>query len=129
MSATRPLDMHRDHRAWTADNEFWRDEIRMWQHETAQAAADLRRVTDALGEHERKLERHASAIRLYGQEAAQHEHELTRSAQAVQGADVVGHHADEVVDHRRMRETHESLKKTHHTLLARLSMLLKALDV
>lgn len=129
MSATRPVDMHRDHRAWNADNEFWREEIRLWQQETTEAAADLERVTKALAEHEQKLERHASAVRLYGQEAAQHEHELTRAAQAVKGADVVGHHEDEAVAHRRMREVHESLKKTHHMLLARLSMLLKAINV
>lgn len=127
MTTSAISKMHGDHQAWRAENAFWHDQLREWQQQTEEALHDLESVRAMFFEHQRKLQVHASAVKLYDQTCAQHEHEL---AQAESGSTAVrdtSDHKTETWDHTHQRERHEACKLQHHSLIARWKMLLASL--
>jgi hypothetical protein len=127
MSSSTQLRMHQDHRQWQSENAFWRDQIREWQQQTAKAVGDVAVIRSALAEHERMLEKHAAAVRLYEQQSAQHECRLAETPQEATSGLSASEHGCEACQHFEVRERHENLKQLHHTLMARWALLLKAL--
>jgi hypothetical protein len=126
MATDTRAHMHSDHQQWQSENAFWHDQVREWQQQTAEAIESLAGVRKALAEHEMLLEQHAAAIRLYGECAAAHEHDLAATARAgkfVSPSCVVGDHSAEASDHMQVRRRHEELKAEHHALLARWKLL------
>jgi len=120
--------MHRDHQDWQSENALWRDQLREWERQTAQATADLELIHAALAKHEESLQRHAAAVRLYEQKSLEHEHRMAAAA-AAPGTSAPGDvaHGEEIADHHQVRLRHEALKRRHHELMARLSLLIQSL--
>lgn len=127
MSADTQLRMHRDHQNWQSESAFWRDQVREWQQQTAQTAAEMQSLRTALQAHERKLETHAAAIHLYDQKCAEHECGLAETPTSA--TDVLARcaHDLEARHHHELRERHENLKQLHHSLMARWRLLLQSL--
>ena len=44
MSTATDLEMHSDHRQWTADQAMWRDDIANWQKELRKAFDGLKKI-------------------------------------------------------------------------------------
>ncbi|MCE9607882.1 MAG: hypothetical protein K8U03_23605 [Planctomycetia bacterium] len=130
MSSTELNAMHGDHREWQSENAFWHDQLREWEREVGEAIGDLPKIEQALRGHERRLQTHAAAIRLYEQVAADHEHQLAELVHegAPSAAGCTAHkHGKESRNHAQQRQVHEALKRTHHTFMAHWAMLLEAL--
>ena len=122
--------MHREHRQWLSEDELWRGDIASWQNELKTALTDLAQVEKALREHERALEVHAAAIRCYEQDAAAHEHLLAEYEQGETGEKLIAlvhAHQKGADKHAQQRAVHERIKKHHHMVIARCTLLLKAL--
>ena len=120
--------MHEDHLKWMSDRAMWRDDLRAWEEETAQAIADLQGLQAALAEHERALEKHAAAIRAYEQGEVARTHALIESKkqcndearQALMNA-----HARDRRHHLKLLANHEAIKQRHREALAHLRTLTK----
>jgi hypothetical protein len=122
--------MHTDHREWKSENALWHDQLRQWEAETFEAIGDVAKVDLALQAHEAILRTHAAAIRLYEQGPSEHEHQLAELVQmgACKSACCTAKkHSQESLKHAEQRQVHEAMKRTHHALMARWSLLLKAL--
>jgi len=121
--------MHEDHLEWTSDRAMWRDDLRAWEEETAQAIADLQGLQAALAEHERALETHAAAIRAYEQGEVGRTHALIESKKQCNDEarkSLVNAHARDRQHHQKLLANHEAIKHRHRETLAHLRALLKA---
>jgi hypothetical protein len=122
--------MHQDHKQWLSDNDMWRCDISVWQEEFKKAAADLKQIEAAVKEHEKALQVHAAAIRLREQELAAHEHALAEYERGETGAELIvlaKAHDKEAAKHVQQRDAHERIKRHHHDVIAKVSLLNKAL--
>lgn len=122
--------MHHDHADWKSENALWHDQLREWEAEIADAIDGTAKLKQALEAHQQTLRIHAAAIRLYEQGPAQHERQLAEFVQ--QGVGYAAcctepKHRKESSKHDEQRSIHETMKKSHHALMARWSLLLKAL--
>ncbi|MCE9607015.1 MAG: hypothetical protein K8U03_19185 [Planctomycetia bacterium] len=128
MSSTEMSSMHNDHREWKSENALWHDQLREWEAEIAEAIGDVAKVEQALHAHESRLRTHAAAIRLYEQGPAEHElAELVQEGASMAACCTANKHKNESLKQTEQRQVHEALKRTHHALMARWSLLLKAL--
>jgi hypothetical protein len=112
------LDMHRDHRDWDAETCFWRDDVRAWQHELAQARAELKELGAIFAARERRLCMHAGAVRLHEEKPDAHEHAIAE-AERTCGANPckAAGHAHEALQHVVDRDEHERIKRRHHEFM------------
>ena len=127
MTTETTLQMHRDHQSWRSESAFWHDQLREWQQHTEKALVDLEAVRAIFLEHERKLEAHAAAVRLYDQLCSEHEHQLAQIESASPSVQASTDHKTEAWDHTHQRERHEAFKLQHHSLMARWTMLMQSL--
>lgn len=131
MASTTHEKMHLDHLAWTNEGCFWHDAVRTWQKDVEVALKEIARVEQALRDHEKELEIHAAAIKLYGQKVGEHEHAIAQFEKGGAGEDLpelAGGHAGEEGHQRQQRETHERLKQKHHVIMAYWKLLSRALS-
>jgi hypothetical protein len=122
--------MHHEHRQWLSENDLWRCDIGSWQEELRRAVVGLKEIEAALKEHETALQTHAAAIRLREQELATHEHALAEYERGEAGAELLGlarTHKAEAAKHAQQRDAHERIKRHHHEVIAKMSLLHKAL--
>jgi hypothetical protein len=117
MNATN-LEMHRDHRDWDAETCFWRDDIRAWQHELAQAREEFKELENIFAARECRLKTHASAIRLHAEKPEEHEHAIVEAERccATNACRAAGH-AHEALQHAVDRDEHERIKRRHHEFM------------
>jgi chromosome segregation ATPase len=124
--------MHSDHRHWGCEIANWCDDVGVWRHEIEKALADLAGLERILRAHVGALRDHAEQIRSHEQDLTEHEEALARYEQGGPGEErLIGlalHHNAEAAHHDRQREAHERIKKHQHTVLARWSLLLRALS-
>ncbi|HVK11432.1 MAG TPA: hypothetical protein VM597_21865 [Gemmataceae bacterium] len=125
MTSTLNQDLHADHRAWLADLSLWQDDVREWRAELGRALDDLRAAEGLLRAHAQGIDEHA--VELDAEEEAVRQHECGIVLVERAGGLEAGPHDDQAARHPRRREAHERLKKYHHTVLARVSLLLKAI--
>ena len=78
MNVQNDIQVHRDHREWTAERASWHDDVRVWQEELEMLRAKLRRIESVLDRQKRELGVHAAALRLYGACDAKSEHQLAQ---------------------------------------------------
>ncbi len=123
--------MHSDHRHWGCEIAAWRDDVGLWQHEIDKALSDLAGLERTLRGHAEALRGHAEQIRSHEEELREHEEALARYEHGGPGEEkLIGmalYHNAEAALHDRQREAHERIKKHQHTVLARWSLLLRAL--
>lgn len=130
MSTTELKTMHQEHREWTSEDALWYDQLREWEAETDAAIGDLAKLEQTLRTHAGLLRTHAAAVRLYEQAPAEHEHELaeaSRKGTCNSGCCSAKKHERESAEHTTQRRKHEEVKRVHHALMARWTLLLKAL--
>jgi hypothetical protein len=112
------------------EDDFWRDELAVWEGEIGRAIADVPRLEKALRDHAELLRQHAASIRLYEQEAAYHEHELASYEQGEAPSDLVHlaeSHKREAEKHAEQYETHDEIKKRQHVLMTKWRLLFPAI--
>ena len=122
--------MHRDHLAWSSEVEMWEADLRAWRLECEAAQTAINGYMMALTEHEERVERHARAIQIDGQQAAAHEHVLKLQEQGCPGRCIVptsAQHDREAIGHAEMRLAHEQIKRKHHAIMAEYNRLLRRL--
>ena len=105
MTSTLNQDLHTDHRAWPADRSLWQDNGGEGRAELGRALDDLREAAELLRAHAQEIDNHAVEL---DAEAGPHDRRAAR--------------------HPQRRAALERLKKYHHTVLARVSLLLKAIN-
>jgi chromosome segregation ATPase len=130
MATATHAEMHAEHRNWSTEHAMWRDEIQLWREELQKARSELSSLEAILRDHEQALDAHLETISEH--EAAEHEHEQALAAYRSESADeklvrMAPIHESEAKRHRQQRDAHERVKKHQHTLMARWSLLLKAL--
>jgi hypothetical protein len=123
MTDTVNQDLHADHRAWLADLSLWQDEVAEWRAELGRALDDLRRAEEALRAHAQGIDRHQ--VELVQEEEAIRQHECGIAIVERAGGLEAGPHETQATRHPVRRQAHERLKRYHHTVLARVSLLLK----
>lgn len=131
MNSNTHLEMHRDHRDWEMETNFWRDDLRAWQKELTQARAEMQTLQNIFAERERQLCAHGSVIRLHATEAEDHEHQIAvlERGDASTGEHLIKtSHADEAAQHLADRASHEKIKRHHHEFITRWRLLLFALS-
>ena len=130
MTTTHEI-MHGEHRFWESEINFWRDDLRAWQHELIKAQGQIKQLERALEEHAQALREHGAAIRLQEQTFCEHEHALAEYEKGSQGDELfelARQHRTEANQHAHHRAAHEQLKRRHHAVIARWTVLLKALQ-
>lgn len=130
MSDNIHADMHIDHRHWLSEHAMWREDIELWRKEIRQACKDLKGVSAVLDEHDKALQAHTEAIAGHEQSLTDHESALADYERGGQGDKLVvmaKDHKKSASRYEQQRDAHERIKKHHHTIIAQLSMLLKAL--
>jgi hypothetical protein len=122
-------DMHVEHLQWQTDVSLWKDELDLWRKELTRATDDVRRAEQALEAHAQSLDRHTLQLLKEEQEVRRHERAIAQATGDGQGQLVLppSNHTAEADRHRKARDAHERLKRHHHTILARMSLLLKAI--
>ena len=130
---TCAVEMHSDHRHWNSELAMWEEDISNWRSEHAiamdlllQAKAIIAAHEATLGEHEEKLSEVSKAI-------VRHEKTLAASLRAGSESDVnnaltdkhEGYHQSMVTQ----RDAHERIKKHHHMAMAKVELMMKALEV
>jgi hypothetical protein len=127
MTSTINQDLHADHRAWLADLSLWQDDVREWRTELGRALDDLREAEGLLRAHAQGIDDHAVELDAEEEAIRQHERGIALVERAGGGLDA-GPHDDQADRHPQRRAAHERLKKYHHTVLTRVSLLLKAIN-
>lgn len=131
MDATSRSKMHADHLAWESEDALWRDDLRVWETEVAEAQQQMHVLHELLGKHLSQLRTHAAAIRAYEQEVRTHERALAEqergSTEFASSATAKGHR-DECQNQVRQRAEHERLKRVHHGLMAHWRTLVRAVQ-
>ncbi|MBO0696978.1 MAG: hypothetical protein J2P46_01160 [Zavarzinella sp.] len=129
MIDTLTHDFHTLHRDWEADVSLWRDELDNWLKELSRASGDLRRAERALEAHAQALDRHTLDLLTEEREVRRHKRAMGQAAGGGRAEPVLppGDHTAEAERYRNMRDVHERLKEYHHAILARLSVLLRAI--
>ena len=130
MSNTSHIDMHQEHKRWRMEDDLWRDELAVWEHESEQAIKDVPRLEKALRDHAEMLRKHAASIRLYEQDFVYHEHALASYEQGEAPSDLVElaqAHQTEAEKHVEQHKAHERIKKQQHALMATWRLLFTAL--
>ena len=117
-------DLHADHRVWLADLSLWQDDMAEWRAELGKALENLREAESALRAHAQGLDEHQ--VELDREEEAIRQHECGIALAGRAGLDATPHDS-QAARHPQRRAAHERLKKYHHTVLARVSLLLKAI--
>jgi hypothetical protein len=126
MSTASHVKMHQEHGNWRSEDNFWRDEVALWEREIQEAAAQLPKLDTVLNNRLESLRTHAAAIRLYEQDAADHEHALTTFERGGTGEELIrfaGAHQAAAVKHAEERTRHEVIKRQHHELMAHWKLL------
>jgi hypothetical protein len=121
--------MHADHRTWAMALSQWQDDLALWHRELIQAGEELRQAGAVLDAHAGGLDSHARLLRREAEEVEDHEHLMACVARHQADHDRVaqtGGHDAEAARYARLREAHERLKRYHHQLLAKVSVLAKA---
>ncbi len=122
--------MHAAHACWQNDNALWHEELKLWQDELAETRRELADVSAAIERHAKKLVEHGAALTLYGQEAPVHDHALAEFERGSSGQalpELAGKHQEAEQQHAAIRSVHEQLKRRHHRLVARCSLVHKAI--
>lgn len=130
MSISTNAEMHAEHRLWSSEHAMWRDDIELWRKEHQQVLADLTRLVQVLKTHDHALAAHLSDINTHQAAEQTHERALAGSSpgNATENlAEMAAKHQAEAYHHRQQREAHERIKKHHHSVIARCSMLFKAI--
>jgi hypothetical protein len=130
MSVSNHVEMHRDHQRWSSETNMWRCDLAAWQHELADAVADVEQLKKALEAHGERLRKHAAAIRVDELAAEGHEHALAEYELGGSGENLPEYarkHSREADRQAKDREAHEHLKRLHHTIIAQWRLLLKSL--
>jgi hypothetical protein len=126
MTDTTNQDLHADHRLWLSDLSLWQDDLREWRDELGRALDDLREAEAALRAHAQGLDQHGVAMDQEAEGIRQHECGIALTERAGAGL-TAGPHEAQAARHPQRRDAHERLKRYHHTLIARVSLLLKAI--
>lgn len=131
MTQATCAEMHTDHRHWEDELAMWKQDIACWRAEHRERLAEIKQATAA---HESALEEHANALRVHDEEIVQHEHLLAELLKLgrpddgeVEGA-LEEMHSEERARQAGHREAHERIKRHHDTAMARLSVLVAALQ-
>jgi len=124
------LEMHADHQYWLSDHAMWRDNIELWQNEVRQALEELKQVERALRDHAQAIQEHTALIARQEQAVRAHEASMAHYAEEGIGEELAPMrqpHHEQAARYERLREAHEYLKRHHHMMLAKMSLMLKAL--
>jgi hypothetical protein len=130
MYAISPLNMHREHCSWRADDDLWRDELAIWQRDIDVAIKELPRLEKVLRAQAQSLRQHAASIRLFEQEFAAHERALADFELGQTPIDLVElaqRHPYELEHHRDCRGAHGQLKENQRALMSKWRSLFTAL--
>ncbi len=130
MSTATDLEMHSEHRQWTADQAMWRDDIANWQKEIKKAFDGLKKLEKALHEHQASLDGQLHFINTEQEVVKEHEHALALNGKGGLSEELHGlakNHKAIAEKHQEFRINHENLKRSHHIAMACWSLLLKAL--
>lgn len=119
-----------DRRHWLNDLTRWQHDLSTWRQELASAIAELRRAEVALEDHRRALESYGDELQ--GEKDILVEFEVAvgdfESGESVPGAVTPAEmHEVRAGRHPHLWDAHERLKKYHHSVVAKITMLLKAL--
>ena len=121
--------MHADHRVWAMSLSQWQDDLALWHQELIRAGEELRKAGAILDAHASGLDAHARLLRRETEEVEDHEHLMACVARHQADHDRVaqaGGHDAEATRYTRLRDAHERLKRYHHQLMAKVSVLAKA---
>ena len=121
--------MHADHRTWALAMSQWDDDLALWHNELIQAGESLRQAGAALDAHGGGLDSHRRLLHREAEEVEDHEHLMACVARHQADHDRVaqaGGHDAEAARYRRLLDAHERLKRYHHQLMAKVSVLAKA---
>jgi hypothetical protein len=131
MAATQTHEeIHADHRLWENEIRMWREDTSAWQQEQNALLAELER---ALGGHGRLMEKHAEQIGVHEGDIGRHEHFIAECEKTAREAGTVEEslsesHIQEEARHMGQRSTHERIKKHHHQVMARMRLVIDALN-
>lgn len=113
--------MHQEHRKWAAENSQWRDDLRVWEQQTAAAQVEAQKLSAELEAVASMLRKHAAALRITEQDSAEHERalvEFERSGATARLAALGETHTTERERQARLRANHAQLKDKVHELFA-----------
>lgn len=131
MNVQNNIQIHRDHREWTADRASWHDDVRVWQEEVDVLRSKLRRIESFLDRQKRELRVHAAALRLYGACDAKSEHQLAqceKNGDDERKAALVHVHDAEASRQLRQWQRHGELKAFQRRLIVDLMPLAQIAD-
>ena len=129
MSSTTSEMMHADHRQWAEALSQWKDDLAIWHRELIRAGEELRQAGAALDAHAAGLDAHARLLNREDAEVEDHEHLIACVERGQAGHDRIGEaggHEAEAARFRRLQDAHERLKRYHHELMAKVSVLARA---
>jgi hypothetical protein len=109
---------------------MWRDDIANWQKEIKKAFDGLKKLEQALHEHQASLDGQLQHINSENELVKEHEHALAMQSKGGLGESLHGlakSHKLIAEKHQEFRLNHENLKRNHHIAMACWSLLLKAL--
>lgn len=131
MTTAEKLESHGDRREWKSEQNQWRDELRVRQRELKDADASVEKLRQILNRHASSLGRHADILGVADYMGETHPKPLAQAtfAPAPTGVSSVDEQPVDTFDHFRRRRLHEQLKLRHHKLVARLSMLMRSLEL
>jgi hypothetical protein len=130
MVSTSHLAMHQEHAQWRAENNSWREDLAVWEHELDEAIARIPDLEESLRRHAGFLKRHGASIRIIEQDPAAHEHVLADYERGeTPGAlvELAQTHRREAEEHAHQREKHDEIKYQHRHIMTKWRQLLAAL--
>ena len=90
MTSTNDIEMHSEHRLWIADQAMWRDDIANWQKEIKKAFDGLKKLEQALHEHQASLDGQLQHINSENKLVKEHEHALAMQSKGGLGESLHG---------------------------------------
>jgi len=133
MAQSQPshTEMHREHVEWQSEANAWRDDLRAWEEETHHILKKQPDIKEAFEKHLAALQTHESLIRLYEQQANEHERvmaDFERGASGETLIELAQKHKRVAERHAHQRNSHEVIKKLHRTAVSRWRSLAKSLQ-
>ncbi len=126
------FDLHADHRHWISEIEMWQEDLVNWRSEHAIATDLLIQAKEMIVSQESNLAKHEERLREVRDAVDSHERTLSQSMR--EGADSetdetsIACHEQKRDTMASQREAHERIKKHHHQSMAKVEVLMQALQ-
>ncbi len=129
---TCAIEMHSDHRHWNSELAMWKEDITNWRSEHAIALDLLLQAKTMITSHEACLDAHQEKMSEVSKAIQCHEKTLAASLRGGAESDRNNVLNDKHESHLQtmitQHDAHERIKKHHHTAMAKVELLLKALE-